>query len=314
MWRRFLSHSAIRGAVCQTNASVQAKRCDLFDEELMRQQTLESRMRKIEVQYIGVPQNCTLVMNKHSSTPYDCLRHVSQRLCELSVLAEVDGQPWDMHRPLTNDCQLRCLFFHDKDPYIVNKAFWRSCSIMLGSVLEMAFSRQHYVQLHSFPSPKIHSGSFVYDVDMSDDNWSHSESDLRSLSALMIKQSYARLMFRRLVVDEQLANKIFADNKHKLSQVSSIARASDDGLITLYRIGKFIDMSRGPVISHTGLLGRCSIMAAHNIDSDFGRLTRYQGVALPSSTRLKHFTYAILENRAKNPNLGPVPVKSVVES
>ena len=35
----------------------------------------------------------------------------------------------------------------------VNKAFWRSCSLMLGAVLEEAFKDQHYVQLHSFPSP-----------------------------------------------------------------------------------------------------------------------------------------------------------------
>ena len=35
----------------------------------------------------------------------------------------------------------------------VNKAFWRSCSLMLGAVIEEAFKDQYYVQLHSFPSP-----------------------------------------------------------------------------------------------------------------------------------------------------------------
>jgi len=38
-----------------------------------------------------------------------------------SALALVNGQPWDMHRPLTEDCQLQFLHFKDEDPVLCNE-------------------------------------------------------------------------------------------------------------------------------------------------------------------------------------------------
>jgi len=38
-----------------------------------------------------------------------------------SVLASVNGQVWDMHRPLNADCELKFLHFKDEDPSICNE-------------------------------------------------------------------------------------------------------------------------------------------------------------------------------------------------
>lgn len=38
-----------------------------------------------------------------------------------SVLALVNGQPWDLHRPLEESCELRFLHFKDEDPSISNE-------------------------------------------------------------------------------------------------------------------------------------------------------------------------------------------------
>jgi len=38
-----------------------------------------------------------------------------------SVLAMVNGQPWDMHKPLQEDCELRFLHFKDNDPSLSNQ-------------------------------------------------------------------------------------------------------------------------------------------------------------------------------------------------
>ena len=43
-----------------------------------------------------------------------------------SVLALVNGQPWDMHKPLTEDCELQFLHFKDEDPSLSNKVY--TCS------------------------------------------------------------------------------------------------------------------------------------------------------------------------------------------
>ncbi len=38
-----------------------------------------------------------------------------------SVVALVNGRPWDMHAPLEEDCELQFLHFKDEDPSICNK-------------------------------------------------------------------------------------------------------------------------------------------------------------------------------------------------
>ena len=78
---------------------------------------------------------------------------LSETLVEHSALSIVDGRPWDMHRPLEGDCELQLKSFHDLDPFHVNKAFWRSCSFLLGYACESVFGENVPIKLHSFPPP-----------------------------------------------------------------------------------------------------------------------------------------------------------------
>ncbi len=79
---------------------------------------------------------------------------MSAAVVDRSALALVDGKLWDMHRPLESDCTVELLHFHLDDPYHVNKAFWRTCSFMLGAALEAVFKGDRFVELHSFPLPQ----------------------------------------------------------------------------------------------------------------------------------------------------------------
>ena len=55
-----------------TNSEVRKKRNALFDEEKNRQLSFVKRIEKIQVEYKGPPEDCTLLMNKNLSTPYNC--------------------------------------------------------------------------------------------------------------------------------------------------------------------------------------------------------------------------------------------------
>jgi len=58
---------------------------------------------------------------------YYCLMaDIQELLMTRSVLALVNGQPWDMHKPLTEDCELRFLHFKDEDPSLSNKVYTSS--------------------------------------------------------------------------------------------------------------------------------------------------------------------------------------------
>lgn len=76
-------------------------------------------------------------------------------LVQRSGLALIDDTHlWDMHRPLQSDCEINFLHAqHLPDPYHFNRAYWRSCSLILGAVISKAFKDKFQPKLHSFPSP-----------------------------------------------------------------------------------------------------------------------------------------------------------------
>ena len=68
--------------------------------------------------------------------------------------------------------------------------------------------------------------------------------------------------FERLVVSEPIAAKMFEDNRFKSDQIPDIAAASEEGdKVTIYRTGDHIDITRGPLISTTGQIGRFNVAA-----------------------------------------------------
>ncbi|EDW94548.1 39S ribosomal protein L39, mitochondrial [Drosophila yakuba] len=291
-----------------SSASI-AKRNDLFNQEQRRQRDAVGRIDKIEVRYLGLPEDVTLVMNSNISTPFNCAQHLSEGHCKRSALALIDGSvPWDMHRPLQESCTLQLLNFHVSEPHVVNKAFWRTCSFMLGAALNRAFKPEANLQLHSFPGPNIKSGSFVHDIVLQTQNWEPKKEDRRAISAEMVKLAAQDLRIERLDVQQDLAQEMFKDSKYKSEQLPSIAQQTN-GRVTLYRLGDHIDISRGPMVASTSFLGKCVISAAHKVaeEGPAGAFYRIQGVALPTGFQLNHVAFGVLEERSKKASPARLP-------
>nr|SVE73701.1 EOG090X0A3R [Daphnia atkinsoni] len=280
---------------------IRRRRLTIFDKEYKRQQALIPRLEKIEVNYEGLDNEAiTLVMNKGVSTPYNCAQHINEQLLKRSVVAEINGELWDMHRPISSDCTLKLLHMKQEDQHQatqVNKAFWRSCSFLLGAVVESSFQDEISVCLHSFPPANVRSGSFVYDVQLNLEDWVPTQNDFRQIAASFQKFVRQDHVFQRLDVDSSVALSMFEDNAFKSEQIPHIATKSSTGrTITVYRVGDHIDISRGPMIASSSLVGRCSIAAIHKLSPKF---YRFQGVALPSEIHINHFAFGILESRAR---------------
>jgi len=52
---------------------------------------------------------------------YCVMADIQELLMTRSALALVNGQPWDMHKPLHEDCELCFLHFKDNDPSLSNQ-------------------------------------------------------------------------------------------------------------------------------------------------------------------------------------------------
>lgn len=144
------------------------------------------------------------------------------------------------------------------------------------------------------------SGSFVYDVQLPLQDWKPTTAELKVLSLEMIKFCQQEFKIECLTVTKDLALDIFKNNPHKTEQIPNIAEHNDNK-ITLYKVDKHIDISKGPMIPNTNHLGRITItnvLKVNNVFSD-GPIYRFQGVALPKSIVLNHFAYSIIEERGK---------------
>lgn len=146
----------------------------------------------------------------------------------------------------------------------------------------------------------MRSGSFVYDAQLSLDDWVPTQKELQVLSLEMIKFCQKNYQIQCLDVSTDLALDIFKFNPHKTQQIPDIA-AHNGGKVTLYKAGPHIDISRGPMVTSTNHLGRITIanIIKLNTDIEGAPIYRFQGVSLPRCIILNHFAYGLLEERAK---------------
>uniref|UniRef100_A0A8D0HK12 Large ribosomal subunit protein mL39 n=1 Tax=Sphenodon punctatus TaxID=8508 RepID=A0A8D0HK12_SPHPU len=284
-------------------AEITQMRNDLFNREKERQLSLNPRIEKIEVKYVGTSHPGSLfVMNKALSTPYNCAMHLSEWHCRKSVLALVDGEVWDMYRPLTKSCEIQFLTFKDENPEEVNKAYWRSCAMILVSVLEQAFKDDYSVNLIRAPEVPVISGAFCYDVvlDSKLDEWKPTEENLRSLTKDTNRVIHKDLPFEVLDVEAKVAFEIFKHNRYKMEIVDQRASQNSEGLVTLHRCGNFVDISTGPHIPRTNFCSQYEVTAAHNLHTSQSEvIRRFQGISLPFHLKAFHAIWHRLLQRSR---------------
>lgn len=96
---------------------------------------------------------------------------------------------------------------------------------------------------------------------------------------------------------------VFVFERFKLKQVPSVAQADPNGKVTVYKVGDFVDMSKGPMISNTSLIGRFAVTGIFDIKSSNGiPLQRIQGVSIPEQLHLHFWTFDQLVQRASKLN------------
>lgn len=100
---------------------------------------------------------------------------------------------------------------------------------MLGAVLQGCFKDEAHLQLHSFPSPSVKTGSFVHDIFIKEPSWSPNRDELRTISAEMIKLAAKNLKIERLDVSFDLALEMFKDNPYKKEQLPFIKSSTSSG-------------------------------------------------------------------------------------
>ncbi|KAK0412058.1 hypothetical protein QR680_006012 [Steinernema hermaphroditum] len=280
------------------------RRLQLFKEEKARQDLeRKATLKKIVVTTFNSDgDSIDLLMNKNISTGYDCAKQVSHFCAQNSALCLLrkpssEGYATEeilgMNEHLQHDCEITFLDF--VKPTLsneVNDAYWRSCSLALGAVVQSSFRNEVVPGVSVLPDVK--SGSFIFDATIKGlKKWEPTVEDLQILTKRVRSTIVEpQRKFDLLRVPVQFAEELFG-NERISAEVKLDINAEGD--IAVYCLGDLVDITNGPVIPNTGLIGKYEVAAVEHIGDE---TYRFKGVSLPRVQPSSSYTWNILVNTA----------------
>ena len=222
-------------------------------------------------------------------TAYDVAMSISPGLAKNVLSAEVDGQVWDLTRPITKDSHIKLLKWEDEWG---KKTFWHSSAHLMAEALEAMFPG---VKLGI--GPPIEEG-FYYDIDLGDRKLT--EEELTALETKMKELAAKDSKYIRKDISKADAVKYFTEkaDPYKLELLEGL----QDGEITFYQQGNFVDLCRGPHIPSTGNIKAVKLLSIAGAywrgDEKNKQLTRIYGVTFPKQAQLDEYIN-LLEERKK---------------
>ncbi|KAI9697851.1 MAG: threonyl-tRNA synthetase [Bogoriella megaspora] len=223
------------------------------------------------------------------TTPASIARSISKSLFERTVIARVDGNLWDLNRPLEGNCRLELLDFEHPEG---KKVFWHSSAHVLGEASERRFG------CDLCNGPPIDSG-FYYDMALPNSEVVQT-SDWKPLVDIAQKAIKDKAPFQRLILTKDELKEMFKNNKYKLHLIDQ--RVKEGESTTVYRSGVFIDLCRGPHVPNTGYIKSFDILrssASYFLgDQNNDSVQRIYGISFPDKKQMEdHKKY--LEEAAK---------------
>ncbi|KAK5862233.1 hypothetical protein PBY51_017650 [Eleginops maclovinus] len=183
------------------------------------------------------------------------------------LVSKVNGELWELGRPLEADCELQLLGF---DTLEGRQAAWRTGACVLSGVLQTAFGAE--VCREGASDLGLYCDHLL-------DNSALSLSDVEE----KCKQSAAlKLPLTRLELNTEEVRLLFQNSKLRLQLVEE---QMSGPTVTVYRCGDSIVACEGPLLPHTGLLKVFKTLQLSPVtlanETESSGLMRLLGVAFP---------------------------------
>lgn len=219
-------------------------------------------------------------------TPAEIARNISPALAKEVFAASVNGEVWDLTRPITSNASIK---LHKWDDPEARHAFWHSSAHLMAEALEKL-----YPGIKLGIGPAIENG-FYYDVDPGEGR-TISEEDLPLIEKTMQELAARKVPYIRETVTKAQALDHYRKlgNEYKVELINEL----EDGQITFYHQGDFTDLCRGPHLPDTGYIKAIkllSVAGAYWRGNEKNRqLTRVYGISFPKQSLLDEYL-AMLE-------------------
>ena len=225
------------------------------------------------------------------TTPMEIAKNISPRLAQEVLAAKVNGEVWDLTRPLMHDTAIQLLKWDDEDG---KHAYWHSSAHLMAEALQ-----QLYPNVKFGIGPAIENG-FYYDVDLGDNVIT--DSDFAKIEAKMMELAGKGEAIQRASISKEDAMKMFGDRGevYKTELISEL----EDGQISTYTQGTFTDLCRGPHLPNTSYIKAVKITSVAGAywrgDEKRKQLVRLYGITFPKKKMLDEYLTMMEEAKKRD--------------
>ncbi len=222
---------------------------------------------------------------------FDIAKSISSSLAKDSYVIKVNGDLWDLNRPIDNDASIELLTASAEETLEIIRHD-------AAHILAMA-AKEIFPDIQVTIGPAIDNG-FYYDFACSEP---FTQEDVDKIEAKMHEIVKRNIKFEREVWDRNEAIKYFENinEKYKAEIISSLPEGED---ITIYRQGDFIDLCRGPHAPSTSKIKHFKLTklagAYWRGDSNNEMLQRVYGTAWGSKEQLDSYLHMIEEAKKRD--------------
>ena len=224
-------------------------------------------------------------------TGYEIAESISSRLAQDVLSIGVNGETWDLSRPINNDASIILYKWEDEEG---KHAYWHSSAHLMAEALQ-----ELYPGIKFGIGPAIENG-FYYDVDPG--TTVIKESDLNAIEKKMTELAARKEAIVRHDISKADALKLFEKkgDEYKTELISEL----EDGTITLYTQGSFTDLCRGPHLTNTGQIKAIKILSVAGAywrgDETRKQLTRIYGITFPKKKMLDEYLIMLEEAKKRD--------------
>lgn len=240
---------------------------------------------------ITFPDNTVKEFEK-GITALEIAQGISSRLAREVLAATVNGETWDLTRPIDGDASINLLKWEDDEG---KHAYWHSSAHLMAEALQ-----ELYPGIQFGIGPAIENG-FYYDVDPGE-GVTIRESDFPAIEKKMKEIIKRKEEIKRASISKEDALKFFADKgeTYKVELIDEL----EDGTITTYTQGDFTDLCRGPHLPNTSYINSVKVLTAAGAywrgDENRKQLTRLYGITFPKKKMLDDYLVMLEEAKKRD--------------
>ena len=228
---------------------------------------------------------------EEGTTPLQIAESISSRLAQDVLAASINGQEWDLTRPVNEDSSITLFKWDDAEG---KHAFWHSSAHLLAEALQ-----ELYPGVKFGIGPAVESG-FYYDIDPGEHTLT--AADFPKIEKKMLELAQRKVEIKRSDISKADALKLFGDRGevYKCELIEEL----EDGTISTYTQGSFTDLCRGPHIPTTAPIKAVKVTSLAGAywrgDEKRNQLVRVYGITFPKKKMLDEYLVMLEEAKKRD--------------